>query len=303
MSLLHTVFYHVIEKGKSVFDPFNPPDYVEKRKIEEAQAGKAPMPKGVEYRRDEIAHVPVEYITWKSNPKDRIIYYIHGGGFVCGSSVQRRNFTGYVAKKMGFNVISVDYSLAPEAPFPTGVEDCIHVYETLLDLYDSKKIVFMGESAGGNLVLATALMAKDRGLPLPAGIVTASPTVQYSKTLPSYELNEKTDCMITNLSEEVKTIYFQSEEKDVIENPYGAPVFGDFHGFPPVFINVSDSEVLRDDAYLLYRKLKKHGVTTKVLRRKGMMHAYLIQAMIPEAKRDLQEVKKFVTKVFETKEG
>ena len=77
-------------------------------------------------------------------------------------------------------------------------------------------------------MLATALMAKDKGLPLPAGIVAASPTVQYSKELASYRENLKTDCMITNLSDEVKAVYFQSQDKNMIENPYGAPIYGDF---------------------------------------------------------------------------
>mgnify|MGYP002764889396 FL=1 len=300
MSIMHSIFYHIIKSGKVEFDPLNPPDYKTKRKVEEEQAGKAPVPKGVKFRLEKIDNVQVEYISWKSNQKDRVIYYIHGGGFVCGSSLQRRSFTGFMAKKLGYNVVSVDYCLAPENPFPSRVKECLQVYRELLKNYSSDKIVFMGESAGGNLVLSTALMARDEGLPLPAGIVTASPTVQYSKELDSYRENLKTDCMITNLSDEVKAVYFQSEDANVIENPYGAPIFGDFHGFPPILINVSGSEVLRDDAYLLNKKLQKQGVTTKVLCRKNAMHAYLVQTMLPEAKQDLLKVKRFIEDVFET---
>ena len=297
MSIMHSIFYQIVKKGKKEFDPLNPPDYQEKRKVEEAQACQAPIPKGVEYEVKEMNGVHVEYVSCSSNPQDQIIFYIHGGGFVCGSSLQRRNFTGYVAKKLGYNVLSIDYCLAPENPFPKGLEECLIVYKEVLKEYDSHKIVFFGESAGGNLVLALALMAKDQGLTLPAGIVTASPTVQYSKELPSYKSNTDTDCMISNLSDEIKAVYFQTEDKEVIENPYGSPLFGDFHGFPPVFINVSESEVLRDDSYLLKKKLDEQGVKTRILSRNKMMHAYLVQAMLPEAKCDLKEVKNFIKEV------
>lgn len=211
--------------------------------------------------------------------------------------MQRRNFTGYVAKKLGCNVLSVDYCLAPENPFPKGLEECLIVYKEVLNKYDSNKIVFFGESAGGNLVLALALIAKDQGLPLPAGIITASPTVQYSEELSIYKINADTDCMISNLSDEIKAVYFQTEDREIIENSYGSPLFGDFHGFPPVFINVSESEVLRDDAYLLKKKLDEQEVKTRILSRNKMLHAYLIQTMLPEAKYDLLEVKKFIKEV------
>lgn len=70
--------------------------------------------------------------------------------------------------------------------------------------------------------------------------MTASPTIQYSEELSSYKSNADTDCMISNLSDEIKAVYFQTEYKEVIKNPYGSPLFGDFHGFSPVFINVSE---------------------------------------------------------------
>lgn len=297
MSIMHSIFYKIIEKGKAPFDPLNPPDFKKKREVEEEQAHLMPVPKGVEYEIKKMNGVPVEYVSYPSNPQDQIIFYIHGGGFASGSSTQRRNFTGYVAKKLRYNVLSVDYCLAPENPFPKGLEECLVVYKETLKKYDSHKIVFFGESAGGNLVLALALMAKDQGLPLPAGIVAASPTVQYSKELPSYKSNADTDCMISNIVDRIKAVYFQTEDKEVLENPYGSPLFGDFHGFPPIFINVSESEVLRDDSYLLKKKLDEQGVKTRILSRNKMMHAYLIQAMVPEAKCDLKEVKKFIKEV------
>lgn len=90
-------------------------------------------------------------------------------------------------------------------------------------------------------------------------------------------------------------------DKKVTENPYVAPIFGDFHGFPPVFINVSESEVLRDDSYLLYTKLQEQNVKVRMLCRNKVMHAYLIQAMLPEARSDLRKVNDFITEVFKAK--
>ena len=299
MSTIHSIIFGMLNKGKSYYDPDHRPDYAARRKQEEKTAGNSPVPKGVEIKGDQAGGIQIEYVTWKENPADRIILYIHGGGFVSGSSRQSRNITGYAAKEMGSNVVSVDYRLAPEHPFPAGVEDCLAVYRSLLEKYSPEKIAFMGVSAGGNLVFATALMARDRGLPLPACIVAASPTLQYSRILQSYERNAQTDCMITNLSEEVRAEYFQTEEKNVVEDPYGAPLFGDFQGFPPVFLNASDSEVLLDDSVMMYRKLKKQGVKVKMSRRAGMMHGYLFLPMLPEAKRDLKAVTQFIGECFE----
>ncbi len=298
MSEIHTMIFDMIMKGRSVYDPDNRPDYTARRKQEEEMSAQSPLPEGTEFSVGELGNVPVEYISCGKNRTDRIVFYIHGGGFVSGSSRQSRNITGYVAAELGFNVISADYRLAPEHPFPAGAEDCFAVYRALLEEYPAEKIAFMGGSAGGNLVLSAALMAKDRGLPLPACIVTASPTLQYTKDLESYKKNAGTDCMITNLAEEVKAEYFQSSESNVLENPYGAPLSGDFHGFPPVLVNVSGSEVLYDDAVLLDRRLKEQGVRTVFLPRSGMMHGYIFLPVLPEAQEDLKAVQSFISECF-----
>ena len=101
MSIMHTIFYHIIKRSKAEFNPENPPDYKYKRKIEEDQVKRTPVARGVKIQKAEIAQIQVEYISQKANPQDRVIYYIHGGEFVSGSSLQRRNFTGYVAKNRG----------------------------------------------------------------------------------------------------------------------------------------------------------------------------------------------------------
>ena len=246
------------------------------------------MPKSVSLRQSSLGGVDAEWITGEDNPSDRIVLYIHGGGFVTGSSAARGGFTSYVANELGLNVVSLDYRLAPEHPFPAGPHDCLAAYEALQEQFPAKKIVFLGESAGGNLVLSLLLQAKAKGLPLPAAVFALSPTVQYDRELPSYRDNLPTDCILTNFIDEACDVYLRSRDEAVLKDPVAAPLYGDYTGCPPVILWVSDSEILLDDSLLLFEKLKEQDVTTKLYRRQGMMHTWLIIPEIKEAKEDLE---------------
>ena len=197
--MIHFIVYNIIKKGKKEFDKNNPPDYVLRRE----QEIQSRAPKNV-----------------KVEPEDKVLMYIHGGGFVGGSPAARRTFTGYTAKKLGYNVYSIDYRLAPEYAFPFGAEDCLKAYKMLVEKYGARNICLIGESAGGNLVLSVALQAKAQGIELPACIVVFSPTLQYTRIFPSYKNNAKTDCMLDiTFLEEVKTTYLKTLENETNSRP------------------------------------------------------------------------------------
>ena len=288
MSLIHTIVNTALMKSRTFYDPKAPKDYPAARRNEIAQTAHVKIPKSVTILKEPLGGVEAEWITVKSNPTDRIVLYIHGGGFVTGSSEARRSFTVHIACKLGLNVASIDYRLAPEHPFPAGPEDCLKAYRALLERYPSGKIVLMGESAGGNLVLSLLLQIKAASLPLPAAVFALSPTVQYDRELASYRENLPTDSIVTNLSDEVFDVYLCSRDEAVVKNPVAAPLYGDYAGCPPVLLWVSDSEVLRDDSILLYEKLKEQKVTTKLYVRHGMMHTWIIIPFFPESKKDLK---------------
>lgn len=288
MSLMHAIINGALMKGRVFYDPASPKDYVAARAGEIASAKYAKTPKGVEIRKEPLGGVSAEWVTKRGNLKDRIVLYIHGGGFVTGSSEARRSFTTYVAGKLGLDVVSLDYRLAPEHPFPAGPDDCLAAYRALLGQFSADKIAVVGESAGGNLVLSLLLQAKAADLPLPAATFALSPTVQYDQELDSYRENLATDSIVTNLSDEVCDVYLRSHDEAVLKNPVAAPLYGDFTGCTPVVITASTTEVLRDDALFLFEKLKEQGVTTKLYLRKGMMHTWVIVPVFRESKKDLK---------------
>lgn len=298
MSFIHSILFQFMMKQKKYYVPNEPPNYQADREQEKKMGEKCRIPARVSITHKMMQEVPVEIITKEANPKNKVIYYIHGGGFVTGSAVSRRSFTTYLADKLEYNVAAVEYRLAPEHPYPAAPEDCLRVYESLIKQYSAEDIVILGESAGGNLVFSTVLQAKDQGLPLPAAIFAIAPTVQYDQNLKSYMENQHTDCMIANLTEEVCEMYFGTKDDKTIRHPYAAPLYGNMEGLPPVYLFASKSEVLRDDSICMYHALKTAGVQTKLYLRNKMMHTYMIIPSIPEAKKDLQKIKQILDEKF-----
>ena len=288
MSLLHTILFKVLMKNRTFYDPKTPKDYASARSGEIASAAYERLPKGVRLRGGMLGGVPTEWVEKDGNPTDRIVLYIHGGGFVTGCSEARRGLTAHVAGKLGFNVVSIDYRLAPEHPFPAGPEDCLAAYRALMDLYPAGTIVLLGESAGGNLALSLLVQIKEEGLPFPAACFAIAPTVQYDRELPSYRSNLPTDCIVTNLTDEVCDVYLRSRDEAVLKNPVAAPYYGDYNGCTPLVLWASTSEVLYDDSVLMFEKCKAQGVTTKLYLRRGMMHTWLIIPALSESKKDLK---------------
>ena len=237
-------------------------------------------------------------MTKEKNPQDRIVLYIHGGGFVTGSTEARKGFTSYIVDKLGLNVVSIDYRLAPEHPFPAGPDDCLAAYKALLEKYRGNQIVLLGESAGGNLVLSLLLQIKDAGLPLPAGTFAIAPAVQFDKELDSYRDNADTDCIVANLSGEVFDTYLCTRDETVMKDPKAAPYYGDFTGCTPVVLWASKTEVLLDDSLIMFEKLQEQNVVTKLYLRDGMMHTWMIVPNFTESKKDLKVLGEDMNQAF-----
>ena len=298
MSLIHSIVNICLKAGKRVYDPPNPMNYPAARAREVVQNKNAKAPRSVKIKEGTMGGVPVEKLTTPQNPTDRIIFYIHGGGFVVGSVKTRRAFTGYVASKLGCKVLAAEYRLAPEAPFPAAPKDCFAVYQELLKKYAPNKVVILGESAGGNLVLATLLQIKEAGLPQPAAAVCIAPCVQFDERFPSYTENAQRDSIVANLSEEVFDMYLQSHDIVLAQNPLFAPYYGDFTGCPPIYLWASTAEILRDDSVMLYENLRQADHPCNLYLRDGMMHTWMIIPYFPEARKDLNRLKTHLEDAF-----
>ena len=167
MSLMHSLVFYFCKKGKRRYEPGSRPDYEAARRAELRQNRFARAPRTVNIEQTRLGGVPAELLSRAGNPEDRVILYIHGGGFVVGSVKTRRAFTGYVAGRLGYNVAAVEYRLAPEHPFPSAPDDCLSAYRALLGKYRPGNIVLLGEGAGGCLALHCCSRSRPRACPCP----------------------------------------------------------------------------------------------------------------------------------------
>ncbi len=294
MSLLHSMVFKSMLKATKEYDPGIKLDYAQIRANEEKSMSGIKIPRGVSLEYINLNGIPAEEYTKPGNCEKSVVMYIHGGGFTSGSAKARRNLGFYITNKLGYNVFSIDYRLAPENPFPAAPQDCFAAYKAALKRYAGKKIVLMGESAGGNLVLVTALMAKDAGITMPCAVVAFSPVTQFDKQLKSYETNKNTDYIAVENGNEVAAHTYFAGCRSEMTNPYATPLYGNLIGFPPCYIVASTIEVLRDDSILFDQKLRESGVESKLVLVPNMMHAFIMVPDFPESKAELRNVKKFI---------
>ena len=287
----------VLSKGKG-FDNSTYRDYEAEWKKNARMTG-FKLSKGMSLEEIDLNGQKAELIKKEGNDKG-LIFYIHGGGFTTGSARERRIFTYPAVRKYGYDCMSINYRLAPENKWPAQIEDCLEAYENTLKIgYDPKDIILMGESAGGTLVLSLGLFLKDRGLPMPKVIVAFSPATDQYEDLPSHKANIKTDRMLRDgVAKGICDVLFdhkpsEAELKQYLLSPY----YGDYEGLPPIHLSASDSEVLYDDARILYEKLKKEGHEVMYEEGYRVCHAYQIMTYMPESRKTLKNMFRYIEEI------
>ncbi|MCI6713415.1 MAG: alpha/beta hydrolase [Lachnospiraceae bacterium] len=209
----------------------------------------------------------------RAHMKKYIILYCHGGGYSTGSSLYARTLTGKLAASTSMDVLSFDYRLAPEHPYPAATEDAMQVWNYLMLLgYGARDIILAGDSAGGNLALSLTLKLKEEGRLLPRGLVLMSPWTDLTSSGKSYISKAEID-PVPNGAYLEKMIRNYAEGQE-LTNPLISPLFGDYVGFPPTYIQVGNNEILLDDSVMLYKKLLKANVSVKLEMFKGMWHVF-----------------------------
>ena len=232
------------------------------------------LKQGLIIEKAELPNTSGWIISKPSNPKDKVLYHIHGGGFINGCAKLLFPFISYVVNNWGYNVFAIDYRLAPDYQCMDTITDCEDGYKFLLERYSPENIILMGESAGGNLVLGLPHKLKDDSLPLPKGIISDSPVVQFVHYPYSYYENScKTDFgIIFGINEAVLGIY---PGELPVDHPYLSPLCGDLSGYPPVYLDASDKESLRDEARMMYVRLKEEGCDVEYHELKDFFHAQM----------------------------
>src|SRR6266699_6476960 len=228
-------------------------DVSELRRLTREYASAQPLPPGVTVTAAALGGVPTAEITIDGIEPRHVVLYFHGGVYVIGDASQAAGLASQVGRRTNAKVISVDYRLAPEHPYPAAVDDALGAYEALLHNGTvPSDIVFAGESAGGGLAIATLVNARDRGLPLPAAAFVMSPYVDL--TLAGATMETKRE-VVPLLSREL----LQPRVTDYTSGQDAAlglisPIFADLSGLPPLIIQAGTHEVLLDDAVRLARQ-------------------------------------------------
>lgn len=253
-------------------------------------------PRGYKTKKQTIAQVPTVHVQPKTTQSGLGILYLHGGGYVVGSSKSHAKLAAQIGHAAQAQVWLPEYRLAPEHTNPAAIEDVVAVYKALLAQgQDPKKLVIAGDSAGGGLSLSTVIALRDAGLPLPAALVLLSPWVDLSLSGNTMKTHAAQDAMLSEdwLAWCAKNYCGQKSLTD----PICSPLYADLTGLPPILIHVGTEEVLLDDAKRLAKQTEKYGIPTnlKVYDRVG--HVFQFHAgILNESNDSIERIGQFIDK-------
>jgi len=194
-----------------------------------------------------LGGVPVVHIDVPASDPAHVIFYLHGGAYAIGSADSSVGMASDLARRSGTRAVSVDYRLAPENPYPAGLEDAVAAYAALInDRAADAQVAIAGESAGAGLAVATLLALKNAGLPLPSAVILMSPWADLTLSGESIAGKAAVDPALTpdGLRRRAADYVAGSDPTDGLVSP----VFGDLEGLPPLLIQVGSHEILLDDA-------------------------------------------------------
>ncbi|MFX1346887.1 MAG: alpha/beta hydrolase [Promethearchaeota archaeon] len=259
-----------------------------------------PISSDIEIKSTMLDNIPAEWVIPPNSIKDHVILHIHGGGFIAGSASQCRRITSVIAKATNLKILSIDYRLAPEYPFPVPLSDCVAAYNWLLaNGFKSENIIIAGDSAGGNLTLATLLKLKDQGTDLPAGAFCLSPGSDWTLSDDSYFKNGATDPVCGDMAIFWWIAAYLGGEDP--HNPYASPLFGDLRGLPPILIQASSCEMLYSDSSRFVEKAQKAGVNATLQAWDDMPHVFqqIRFELLPETEEAINKIAEFTNQIFE----
>ena len=227
-------------------------------------------------------------------PKAGVLLYVHGGGYVSCSAATHRPITAALARLLGCRVFSADYRTAPEARFPAAFEDVASVYRWLVtEGAPGARIALAGESAGGGLVLALALHAREAGWPAPACVAALSPWTDLAGTGTSLRANDGRCAMFH--PENIPAFASAYLDGARADDPRASPLYAEWGGLPPVLLQVGSTELLLDDARRVHERIVAAGGASQLTEYDDVVHGWqLLAPLVPEARAALREVAGFV---------
>ncbi|MFX1274984.1 MAG: alpha/beta hydrolase [Promethearchaeota archaeon] len=257
-----------------------------------------PLPDDIKIESVDLDGIPAEWQAVPNVSEDRVLLYFHGGGQVLGSAKMHRLFTLEIGKAAKIKILSVNYRLAPEHPFPAGFEDCFNSYKWLLkNGYVPKNIVIGGDSSGGNHALAILLKIRDEGMELPIGGFALSPAIDYTLESKTKYTNKETD-MLSDYGVFWWDLTYVAGQDPY--NPYISPVHADMKGLPPLLLQVSTCEMLYDHSTRFYERAKAAGVDITLQEWDDMLHVWQALGLyeLSESKEAIDKIGEFVQNLF-----
>lgn len=252
-------------------------------------------PEHLNYQIIEMDNFTMEFLEPIEDKKKKVILQLHGGGYVAAMKNAYRSFAAlYSEIGKGCSVLTIDYRVAPENPYPAALEDAVASYEWLLEQgYREEEIVIAGDSAGGGLALALCLWLKNHGKKLPLGIIAMSPWTDLTISGESVETNFEKDPLFGKTRDSLLYNKDYLGDNDPT-NEYLSPLFGNYEGFPPMLIQVGSYEMLLSDSERVAQKAKEAGVKVKLSVYEGMFHVFqMAMRLMPESQQAWMEIKRF----------
>ena len=256
---------------QSAFPPDS--DVNEQRRLLKELLSAQPLPPDVTVTAAELGGVPTAEITVEGIEPRHVVVYFHGGVYALGDAFLAAGLAAQVGRRTQAKVISVDYRLAPEHPYPAAVDDALAAYEALLDNgIAPSDIAFAGESAGGGLAIATLVNARDRGLPLPAAAYVMSPYADLTLAGATLETRAEVDPLLSREALQARVSDYTAGQDAALG--LISPIFADLFGLPPLIIQAGTHEVLLDDALRLAQRAAAADVEVTLDITPGVPHVF-----------------------------
>ena len=254
------------------------------------------LPEDAVFEQVGVGGVSAEWISTPGVAEDRVVMYLHGGGYMIGSMRTHRSPLSYLSRVSDARVLGLNYRLAPEHPFPAAVEDSVAAYRWLLaEGVSPRRIAIGGDSCGGGLTIATLVALKYFGDPIPAAGISHSGWTDLAHTGDTFETKAEEDPLIDKeMLEGMAAAYLGDRSRTT---PLASPYYADLQGLPPLLVQVGTAEVLLDDSLRLADRAKEAGVDVTLEVWDDMPHVWqAFASFLPEAREALDHCGQFVQK-------
>ena len=277
------------------------PEDLERQRAAEELFARLVTP-GIGIRSDSltVGSIPAEWVSLEhGHDRRHAVLYCHGGGYTCGQLGYARVLASKLALSTGCDVLSFEYRLAPEAPYPSAIDDALRVWDYLMYMgIGARDVIVAGDSAGGNLALELALAVKAQGRSQPRALVLMSPWTDMTMQGASYQKCAALDPMLTHdYIDSCRTAYRGANSTLEWEDPSLSPLFADLRGLPPTLIQVGTNEILKSDSINLAKAMTEQEVYAVLEVYPECWHVFQ-QMPIPHAAQAMESIGRFVQKIL-----